>query len=100
AMQPPAPAAFRKGLLERLSLWRALDQPTRMIVRSLERYPGRTTATILGLAASLSLLIGTQFMFGNVDEVLDQAYFRARHWTDLIGYAEARDARGAIEAAR
>jgi putative ABC transport system permease protein len=100
AMRPPAPAVFRKGLLERLALWRGLDQPTRMVVRSLERYPGRAGLTVLGLAASLSLLIGTQFMFGSVDEVLDQAYFRARHWSDLIGYAEGRDARAAIEAAR
>jgi putative ABC transport system permease protein len=100
AMRPPAPAVFRKGLLERLPAWRAIDQPSRMIVRSLERYPGRAAMTIVGLAASLSLLIGTQFMFGSVDEVLDQAYFRARHWSDLIGYAEARDARAAVEAAR
>lgn len=100
AMRPPAPAAFRKGLVERLALWRGLDQPTRMVVRSLERYPGRAGLTVLGLAASLSLLIGTQFMFGSVDEVLDQAYFRARHWSDLIGYAEGRDARAAVEAAR
>lgn len=100
AMRPPAPAVFRKGLLERLSVWRALDQPSRMIVRSLERYPARAGLTVAGLAASLALLIGTQFMFGSVDEVLDQAYFRARHWSDLIGYAEARDARAAIEAAR
>jgi putative ABC transport system permease protein len=100
AMRAPAPAVFRKGLLERLALWRALDQPSRLIVRSLERYPARAGLTILGLAASLSLLIGTQFMFGSVDEVLDQAYFRARHWSDLIGFAEARDTRAAIEAAR
>jgi putative ABC transport system permease protein len=100
AMRPPAPAAFRKGLLERLPLWPRLDQPTRMIVRSLERYPGRAALTALGLAASLTLLVGTQFMFGSIDEVLDQAYFRARRWTDIVGFAEARDARATVEAAR
>jgi putative ABC transport system permease protein len=100
AMKPPTPTAFRKGLLERLPLWRGLDQPTRMIVRSLERYPTRAGLTAIGLACSLTLLIGTQFMFGSVDEVLDQAYFRSRHWTDLVGYAEGRDARAALEAAR
>jgi len=99
AMKPPAPAVFRKGLLERLPLWRSLDQPTRMIARGLERYPSRAALTALGLAASLSLLIGTQFMFGSVDEVLDQAYFRARHWSEIIGFAEARDARAMAETA-
>jgi putative ABC transport system permease protein len=100
AMRPPAPAVFRRGLLERLPFWRSLDQPTRMIVRSLERYPTRAALTALGLACSLTLLIGTQFMLGSVDEVLDQAYFRARHWSDLVGFAEARDARAITEAAR
>jgi putative ABC transport system permease protein len=100
AMKPPAPTVFRRGLIERLPLWRGIDQPTRMIVRSLERYPTRAALTALGLAASLSLLIGTQFMFGSVDEVLDQAYFRARHWSEIIGFAEVRDARAIAEAAR
>lgn len=100
AMRPPAPAVFRKGLFEQSPLWSRLDQPTRMVVRSLERYPARSGLTILALASSLSLLIGTQFMFGSVDEVLDQAYFRARHWTDLIGFAEARDARALADASR
>ncbi|MGA0603177.1 ABC transporter permease [Caulobacter sp. KR2-114] len=100
AMQPPTPAVFRRGLIERLPLWAALDQPTRMIVRSFERYPGRALLTMTGFGLSLSLLIGTQFFFGSVDEIMDQAYFRARRWTDVIGFAEARDARAVAEAAR
>ena len=100
AMQPPAPAVFRKGLVERLGPWRLLDQPSRMIVRSLERYPARAGLTAAGLAVSLSLLIGSQFLFGSLDEIVDQAYYRARHWTDVIGFAEARDARAVREAAR
>ncbi|MGZ3274311.1 MAG: ABC transporter permease [Caulobacteraceae bacterium] len=100
AMKPAAPTVFRKGFLEGLPFWRSLDQPSRMIVRSLERYPARAALTVLGLAASLTLLVGTQFMFGSIDEVLDQAYFRARHWTDILGFAEARDPRAMTEIAR
>jgi len=100
AMQPPAPAMFRKGMIEQLGIWRALDQPTRMIVRGLERYPTRAALTAAGLGVSLSLLIGTQFMFGSIDEIVDQAYFRARHWTDIVAFAELRDARGALETRR
>jgi putative ABC transport system permease protein len=100
AMQPPAPAMFRKGMIERLAVWRVLDQPTRMIVRSLERYPARAAFTAAGLGVSLSLLIGTQFMFGSIDEIVDQAYYRARHWTDIVAFAELRDARAALETRR
>ncbi|HWA62830.1 MAG TPA: FtsX-like permease family protein [Caulobacteraceae bacterium] len=100
AMRPPAPAAYRKGLVERLPLWRVLDQPTRIIVRNLERYPGRAALTLGGLGVSLALLVGSQFMFGSFDEILDQAYFRARHWTDVVTFAEARDAAVAADLAR
>ena len=91
AMRPPAPAVFRQGLVERLAIWRRLDQPTRMIVRNLERFPARALLTCVGLAVSLSLVVGSQFVFGSFDEILDQAYFRARHWTDFVGFAENRD---------
>ncbi len=100
AMQPPAPTMFRKGLVERLAVWPWLDQPTRMIVRGLERFPARAGLTLAGLSVSLSLLVGTQFMFGSLDAIVDQAYFKARHWTDVIGFSENRDARAAAEAAR
>lgn len=99
AMRPPSPVAYRRGLLEGLRLWRRLDQPTRMIVRNLERFPSRALLTVLGLAVSLSLLLGSRFMFGSLDEVLDQAYFRARHWTEVVAFAETRDA-GAIASVR
>jgi putative ABC transport system permease protein len=100
AMQPPAPAVYRKGALERTLVWAALDQPTRMILRSLERFPVRAALTAAGLGVSLSLLIGTQFMFGSIEEILDQAYYRSRHWTDVVAFAEVRDTRAALEIQR
>ena len=100
AMQAPAPGGFRKGVVERLAFWHRLDQPTRMIVRHLERFPARAALTVAGLAVSLSILTGSQFMFGSIDTVIDQAYFRARRWTEVIGFAEARDIRAVLDAAR
>lgn len=91
AMRPPTPTAYRKGVLEGLRVWGRLDQSSRMIVRNLERFPARAAATLLGLAVSLALLVGSQFMFGSLNEVIDQAYFRARHWTDAVALAETRD---------
>jgi putative ABC transport system permease protein len=100
AMQPPAPAAYRRGLLEGAWFWAWFDQPTRMIVRSLERYPLRAALTGLGLAASLSLLVGSQFMFGSLDEIVNQAYYRARHWSDAVGFGEPRDIRALSDVRR
>jgi len=100
AMQPPRPPAYRRGLLERIGLIGALDQPTRMMLRSLQRFPVRAALTAAGLASSLVLLIGTQFLFDALDQILDHAYYRAHRSTHVVGFAEARDPRALMEARR
>ena len=99
AMLPPAPASFHRGLLERVAVWRVLDQPTRMIVRSLERFPARAALTAAGLSVSLSLLVGSQFMYGSLDDVVEKAYYRIHRWTDEMGFSETRDAHAMTEIA-
>ena len=99
AMQPTAPTSFRKGVLEQFGIWRILDQPTRTIVRNLERFPSRAVLTVAGLSVSLALLVGSQFLFGSVDAVVDQAYYRAHRWTDEIAFGENRDVHAVSEVA-
>jgi putative ABC transport system permease protein len=100
AMQPPTPASYRAGVLERLNLARAIDQPTRMIARDIERFPMRAALTALGLGVSVSLLVSSQFLFGAIDAVVDQAYFRARRWTDEVNFADNRNLHAIAEMAR
>lgn len=100
AMQPPRPAVYREGLLDRLARGGHVDQATRMIVRHLERFPGRAALSTLGLAASLSLLVGTQFMFDSLDKVVDQAYYRTQTWTEQVSFEEAKAIAGIAEVAR
>ncbi|RYH11116.1 ABC transporter permease [Tropicimonas sp. IMCC6043] len=58
AMRPPAPADFsgtgRMGALAR----RLLDQPGRMVLRRLERQPGRMFGAAIGIAAGMALSVG------------------------------------------
>jgi putative ABC transport system permease protein len=98
AMQPQRPAAYRRGWPDRLAS--ALDQPSRMILRNLERYPVRAGITIVGLAASLTLLVGTQFIFDSLDRIIEHAYYRERHASDYVGFGEIRDARAVSEVRR
>lgn len=100
AMQPLRPPDYRRGLLDRIGLERTLDQPTRIIVRNLERFPARAVLTIAGLAASLSLLVGAQFLFSALEQVLEHAYYRSQRWSDAISFGETRDARAAVEVRR
>jgi putative ABC transport system permease protein len=100
AMQPPRPAAYKPGLVDRVVRRSGVDQASRMILRRLERYPGRSAIAMLGLAASLSLLVGTQFLFDSLDKVVDQAYFRTQRWTESVGFHEARSVAAMSELAR
>ncbi|MFC3069391.1 ABC transporter permease [Phenylobacterium soli] len=100
AMQPPRPAVYREGLLDRLTKGGHVDQATRMIVRHLERFPGRAALSTVGLAASLSLLVGTQFMFDSLDKVVEQAYYRTQSWSEQVGFEEAKAIAGVAEVAR
>ena len=90
AMQPPRPAAFHSGLLDHLVRGRTVDQATRMIVRNLERFPTRALLTLSGLAAGLTLLVGTQFLFDAIDLVVDRSYFRTQRWSDQVSFVEPR----------
>jgi putative ABC transport system permease protein len=100
AMRPPRPVRFRRGWLETAGLTRRLDQPSLMILRQLQRFPLRGLMTIAGLAASLSLLVGTQFLFESLNAVIEHAYFRSQRWSDQLGFIEPRSAASALEAAR
>lgn len=100
AMQPPRPAAFHAGLLDRFVRGGGVDQATRMIVRQLERYPTRALLAAAGLAASLALLIGTQFLFDSIDAIIDQAYYRTQRWTESVGFQDARAISAVSELAR
>jgi putative ABC transport system permease protein len=100
AMRPPAPTAFRRGALEALPIWPLLDQPTRMIVRSLERFPVRAILTVCGLAVSLSLLVGSRFLFDSLDVLVDKVFFESQRWSDAVAFAEPRDVHAIAETRR
>ena len=100
AMQPPTPAQFRRGVVERIGMWRRLDQPTRMIARNIERFPLRAVLTTLGLGVSVMLLLGSQFMFGSIDEIIERAYYQANRWTDEVAFADDRDVHVTAEMTR
>ncbi|MDE2487189.1 MAG: ABC transporter permease [Alphaproteobacteria bacterium] len=100
AMQPPRPAAYCEGLLDRMVRGGGVDQATRMIVRQLERYPIRALLAAAGLAASLALLIGTQFLFDSIEAIIDQSYYRSQRWTEAVALQDPRDIAAVTDLAR
>ena len=59
---------------ERLGLQRFFDQPSRMILRNLERQPARALLTVVGIASSAAILITGVFWNDSIDHVIRVQY--------------------------
>ncbi|WP_236545141.1 ABC transporter permease [Tropicimonas marinistellae] len=74
AMRPPAPADYSAtGRLGRL--WtRMLDQPGRMVLRRLQRQPGRMAGGAVGIATGMALSVGMIGVQAGFSESIDLGF--------------------------
>ncbi|MDJ0921559.1 MAG: FtsX-like permease family protein [Henriciella sp.] len=91
AMNPAPPTVYRRGGILPLWLTNKLDEPTRMIVRHITRWPIRAAMTTFGIAASMALLVGTLFAFDSTDEMIDTIYYRTDVYDAAVTFAEIED---------
>ncbi|HEX6765618.1 MAG TPA: FtsX-like permease family protein, partial [Polyangiaceae bacterium] len=82
AMQPPAPARYRRGLVERLGLGTLVGPTGMMVVREVERTPLRTLFSAAGIAGAVALLILGRFGWDSLMAYFD-ATFRREQRQDL-----------------
>ncbi|GAB4118337.1 MAG: ABC transporter permease [Wenzhouxiangellaceae bacterium] len=99
-MRPEPPPRYHRTLLERLGISRLLDQPTRMILRHLERRPGKAVLTILGVAMGTAILVVGQFQEDTIDYMLDVQFAYASREDLTVTFIEptSRQALHEIEA--
>ncbi|MCW9023396.1 MAG: ABC transporter permease [Gammaproteobacteria bacterium] len=74
AMRPEPPAIFHTTLVERLGVQRWFSQPTRMILRHIERRPLKSLLTTLGIAMACSTMMIGGFQEGAIDTMVDVQY--------------------------
>ena len=87
-MLPPAPPSYRPSYSERLGLARLLTQPQRMILRSIERRPGKSLLTIAGIAMACSIMVVSGFQKSAIDHMVKIQYGMSQ-WEDLsLSYTE------------
>lgn len=92
AMRPPAPAMFRRSGLSRLPLLRALDQPTRILLRQIGRWPLRSFMTSAGVGMAVGVLIISFQWLDSIDRMID-VYFKQAQRNDVtVGFSDARAA--------
>jgi putative ABC transport system permease protein len=71
AMRPPAPARYRRLLLERIGLAHLLSPQARMVIRTLERRLLRTLLTSFGIACSVAIIVSGTFWRDAVNYLID-----------------------------
>jgi len=93
AMVPPAPPDYSRGsrALERLT--RAIDQPSRMILRHLYRWPRRAAMTATGIAMSMGLLIGSSFSLDAMMYMVDISFNVIDRQDVTVNFVEPRNIR-------
>ena len=74
AMHPPAPADYSQSWDISPSLGRWLDQPSRMVLRRILRYPGRMVGAVVGIATGMALSVATISMMTAFDQMLDTTF--------------------------
>lgn len=71
AMRPDSPEHFRRGLLDRLRFLKRLGPSAQIVVRNLERRPGKALLSVIGLALAGGLVVTVMAMFDAVDLIKD-----------------------------
>ena len=77
AMRPETPAAYKATLFERIGLQRWFTQPSRMILRNIERRPLKSLLTMLGISCACALMMVGNYQKGAIDFMVDVQFRQA-----------------------
>lgn len=92
-MRPELPAAYRATLIERLGLQRWFSQPTRMVLRHIERRPLKSLLTSLGIAMACGIIMLSGFQQGAIDYMVKVQYGMSQHADLTAIFTEPSSAR-------
>ncbi len=88
AMRPEPPALYRATLVERLGLQHWISQPSRMILRHIERRPLKSLLTTLGIAMACSVMMIGGFQEGAIDHMVRVQYEMSQREDLIANYTE------------
>jgi putative ABC transport system permease protein len=99
AMRPEPPAGYRRSVLEQSSQWLRPTIVTRMILRNLERQPGRTLVSIVGTAFAVAILVVGLAFIDVMDVLIDHQFSVAMRQDATVSFVEPRPGRTLFELA-
>ena len=97
AMRPEPPARYRVTLIEKIGIGRWLTQPSRIILRNIERKPVRTFLSILGIAAACATMISSGFFKDSVAYMINVQFIRSQKEDMTVSFAEPTSRRAIYE---
>jgi putative ABC transport system permease protein len=100
AMRPPAPPLFQRTRLGDTALFRALDQPTRILLRQIGRWPLRSALTALGSGLAVAVMIMALQWLDAIDHLVDVYFHQAQAQDVSVGFANSRSGSVARELER
>jgi len=98
-MRPDTPVAYRTTVFERMGLQRWLSQPSRMILRHIERRPVKSLLSILGIACAGGLMIVGNYQRGAIDFMVDVQFRQAAREDLAVTFIEPTSGRALYEIA-
>jgi len=97
AMRPEPPANYQPTVLERMGLTEWFTQPTRMILRNIERRPLKAFFSCFGMSLSLAILILGQFSADALDFLLNVQFFVNQRQDISVTFVEPTSYRALYE---
>jgi len=91
AMRPPAPPIFKKRSSKASILFSKLDQPTRIILRQIGRWPLRSAFTSLGIAMSVAVLVMSFQWSDSIKSIISTYFYDAQRQDVAIVLSESKD---------
>lgn len=90
AMKPPSPPVYRRLFATRPAFAATIDEPTRMILRRILRWPGRALLTSFGLAMSTAVMVMALQWVDAIDSLAETVFERGQHQDATVAFNELR----------
>ncbi len=99
-MRPETPVVYHATLLERMGLQRWFNQPSRMILRHIERRPVKSLLTVFGIACAGGLMMVGNYQRGAIDFMVDVQFRHAAREDMAVTFIEPTSSRALHELAQ
>ncbi len=90
AMRPPAPPSFHRARVPALPLAGWLEQPTRIVLRQIGRWPLRSLLTSVGIGMAVAVMVLSLQWLDAIDHIVDVYFLQAQGQDLSVGFAEVR----------